>query len=73
MTEPIGPLERLLRAFYPDWDQRLERAGGDAIEALHGHVCGPDCWHNQSPPWGDGTQGPEGQRVPTTPSRRRRE
>lgn len=21
--------------------------GADPIEAMHGHVCGPDCWHQQ--------------------------
>lgn len=21
--------------------------GADPIEALHGHICGPDCWHQQ--------------------------
>lgn len=21
--------------------------GADPIEALHGHVCGPTCWHEQ--------------------------
>lgn len=26
---------------------RLVRDGADPIEALHGHVCGPDCWHEQ--------------------------
>jgi hypothetical protein len=23
----------------------LVSAGADPIEALHGHICGPDCWH----------------------------
>jgi len=22
-------------------------AGTDPIEAMHGHKCGPDCWHQQ--------------------------
>lgn len=22
--------------------------GADPIEALHGHVCGPKCWHEQA-------------------------
>ncbi len=26
---------------------KLVAAGADPIEALHGHVCGPDCWHEQ--------------------------
>jgi hypothetical protein len=35
--------------FVQDWDNRLEDAGGDVIEALHGHKCGPDCWHKARP------------------------
>jgi hypothetical protein len=29
-----------------DW-LKLVMNGADPIEALHGHVCGPTCWHEQ--------------------------
>lgn len=29
-----------------DW-WKLVKAGADPIEAMHGHVCSPSCWHNQ--------------------------
>lgn len=27
-------------------DKAIEEAGGDPIEAMHGHKCDADCWHN---------------------------
>jgi hypothetical protein len=26
---------------------RLVRDGADPIEAMHSHLCGPNCWHEQ--------------------------
>jgi hypothetical protein len=49
----------VIRQFYPEGDvakgiiRDLKRyvnavnAGADPIEAMHGHICGPDCWHEQ--------------------------
>jgi hypothetical protein len=28
-----------------DW-AKLVREGADPIEAMHGHKCGPSCWHH---------------------------
>ncbi len=28
------------------WTRDVE-AGADPIEALHGHICSPKCWHQQ--------------------------
>lgn len=27
-------------------ERRIDEANGDVIEALHGHHCEADCWHN---------------------------
>ncbi len=27
-------------------ERAVDNANGDVIEALHGHVCDADCWHN---------------------------
>lgn len=49
----------VIRQFYPDGDvaggiiRDLKRyvnavkGGADPIEAMHGHICGPHCWHEQ--------------------------
>lgn len=31
-----------------DW-KKLVDEGADPIEAMHGHKCGPDCWHKYEP------------------------
>lgn len=36
-----------LRALFRRIEKAVDAAGGDPIEALHGHVCGADCWHNE--------------------------
>lgn len=28
-----------------DWKKRVD-SGADPIEAMHGHQCGPNCWHS---------------------------
>jgi len=44
----------LLKLLTPEGIAEVKRyvrdveAGADPIEALHGHVCGPDCWHGQN-------------------------
>lgn len=42
-------LRDTLKSLLDRWERRLEAAGGDPIEAIHGHVCGADCWHRQDP------------------------
>ena len=34
----------------PGFQKRLDDAEGDIIEALHGHKCGPGCWHHMADP-----------------------
>jgi len=41
-------------------DQAIADADGDIIEAMHGHKCGPDCWHKMKPKDGSATSRPEG-------------
>jgi hypothetical protein len=43
----VSALGDLLRKLAVKVDKAIEDAGGDPIEALHGHRCGPDCWHKQ--------------------------
>ncbi len=38
-------LIEFLKSLLDRWDERVEKAGGDPIEAIHGHVCGFECWH----------------------------
>lgn len=35
-----------LRSIAARIDKAIEEAGGDPIEAMHGHKCDADCWHN---------------------------
>jgi len=28
-----------------EFQRRIQDAGGSVVEAIHGHKCGPDCWH----------------------------
>jgi hypothetical protein len=39
------PLAEVARAFI-GWAKLVE-GGADPIEAFHGHVCSPSCWHQQ--------------------------
>lgn len=39
---------RKLRAALREYVKDV-KAGADPIEALHGHKCGPKCWHNMKP------------------------
>lgn len=39
---------RELRKAFREYDRKVA-AGADPIEALHGHVCGPGCWHGMRP------------------------
>lgn len=40
---------------FRDYLRRLkEHPDADPIELLHGHVCGPRCWHNLKPSGGPG-------------------
>lgn len=41
VTQVGGTL--LLVMLTPEED--IEAAGGDVVEAINGHRCGPDCWH----------------------------
>jgi len=35
---------RALRETLREYNKNVA-AGADPIEALHGHICGPNCWH----------------------------
>lgn len=37
-----------MNAFLAEMQRILQsiKNGNDPIEALHGHICRPDCWHN---------------------------
>ena len=41
--------EEALKGYLDHIEQAIKDAGGDVIEALHGHKCGPDCWHHAAP------------------------
>lgn len=40
MSDPIKYLAAL-----KDWKKLVDN-GADPIEAMHGHKCGPGCWHS---------------------------
>lgn len=42
----FGPEGKQLRKDLTRYLDAIDQ-GADPIEALHGHVCGPDCWHQQ--------------------------
>jgi len=46
-----------LREALREWNKNVA-AGADPIEALHGHICGPNCWHQRMAKASDGEQGP---------------
>jgi hypothetical protein len=37
---------RALRETLREYNKSVA-AGADPIEALHGHICGPNCWHQR--------------------------
>jgi hypothetical protein len=37
---------RALREAMREYNKNVA-AGADPIEALHGHICGPNCWHQR--------------------------
>ena len=49
-TNVLGLLQELLgdgktAEAFRQYKKRVDE-GADPIEAMHGHVCGPNCWHN---------------------------
>ena len=39
-------MRRALREAMREYNKNVA-AGADPIEALHGHICGPNCWHQR--------------------------
>lgn len=37
---------QLIAKFVAAVDSAIDAANGDVVEAMHGHVCNADCWHN---------------------------
>jgi hypothetical protein len=76
----VSGLGETLRAILNRISDAIDNANGDVVEAMRGHVCDADCWHNawvglQRPHWlGDPADGREHAfpEAITRPGRRKR-
>jgi hypothetical protein len=50
LREIVKGLVRAIRSGELARFARDVEAGADPIEAMHGHVCGPGCWHKMKVP-----------------------